>query len=180
MRGDHHLSDAEREILRMIVRDYPGLSHGQVRLKFADKAGRPISRPTVIYYRNRSRAGDESRSYYHLTDAERATLDRICRDAGPDYSRTQIKELFTLATGRHIALSRVSRYLVETLGLPRIAGGRRGNVRQAGVDSRAAMVAGFRAARVAAVVASCPGKISPPARDPRMGRILVGLLDDAG
>lgn len=159
-----NLTEAEDDLLADILRRRPDSKSAVIIELFRAATGRTISQATVSW---RRRGLMKPRGSYHLTEAQRATLARICREAAPDYNRRQIQAMFELETGRSISYPRVSTFVREEVGAPKLVGARRGR------DTSHGRIA-ERAAAIRAEGPPAPPRgwtKAPKDRSPRAGRV---------
>ena len=113
-----HLSQSDRLALRHLIDSKPYATPGQLAKLFEIQTGRPVSKSTIAKARLRPNYGCvEDYGSRHLTVDQRDILRSICLESGPRYDRTIIADAFALRAGRPLAISAVSRFLREKLGV---------------------------------------------------------------
>lgn len=112
-----HLTMAQRAELVELIGGQPLATCGMIARIFEERTGRAIHPGTV----RRAWVGDYREpgewSNRPLTEAQRATLARICRGSGPAYNRRQIARRFEAETGRRITRTTVRDFLRKALGI---------------------------------------------------------------
>ena len=108
------LTEAQRRGLLAILTGRPHLTCGQVARLFEARFGRRVSRSTICRARELGfRSLGSARGNRHLTEAERAILERVCHRLAPAYPRAEIARRFEAEAGRPIHRTCVGKFLAR-------------------------------------------------------------------
>lgn len=162
-----HLTEAQRGELARIMAVHPLATDAQVAAIFLARTGRPINRSSVEKRRRcgpyKARPGNG-----HLSEAERAILARLVRDADELTAWPEVARQFEALAGRPITYQRCWKVAVEELGLPRVGKGRRPRPIAADVEARLDEERRAKLARAA----SSKARFDRLPRVGRVGRVL--------
>lgn len=140
MKRNPKLTDAQRQVLEDLIAELPDATLTQIALRFLDKTGRTISRPSVQKVR---KGGGYKSPYLHRDDRE--ALELIIREGAGSKPYRLIAEQFEARTGRPITIGKVWRTAVNEMGLDRIGRGQRNRTRPKTAATRKAQSARARA-----------------------------------
>ena len=114
-----HLTMAQRAELIELVQADPLSTCRELAIRFERLTGRAIDPSTVRRawvgdYREPSAIAPQGR---RLTEAERTTLARACREEAPTYNRRAIARRFEAETGRRLERTTIRAFLRRHLGI---------------------------------------------------------------
>ncbi len=108
------LTEAQRLELLALLADRPHLTGGQVAKIFEARTGRRLEPSSVDRTRAKGyRSMGSTHPRRHLTEVERAHLERLCHQSAPSYPRAEIARRFEATTGRSLHRTCVGRYLAR-------------------------------------------------------------------
>ena len=108
------LTEPQRRMLMALVQERPHLTSGQLAKIFEARTGRRVIPDSVSRVRRSGfRSLDSTHPRRHLTEGERAILERISHQAAPIFHRAEIARRFEAEAGRPIHRTAVGKFLAR-------------------------------------------------------------------